>query len=98
MMTLEEKFEYMATGEPYNDLDSLLIKERELATEKTNQLNSVVIMLGITIGDNTIIGAGSVVIKDIPANVITAGNPCRVIRKITDKDKTGFDPSDSRFI
>jgi maltose O-acetyltransferase len=45
---------------------------------------------GVTIGDNTIIGAGSVVTKDVPANVIAAGVPCRVIRQITDSDKSGF--------
>lgn len=42
---------------------------------------------GVTIGSNTVIGAGSVVTKDIPDWVIAAGNPCRVIRKITDADK-----------
>ncbi|MFC6289820.1 sugar O-acetyltransferase [Levilactobacillus angrenensis] len=45
---------------------------------------------GVTIGDNTIIGAGSVVTHDIPANVIAAGNPCQVLRPITAADKTGF--------
>lgn len=45
---------------------------------------------GITIGKNTIIGSGSVVTKDIPANVIAAGNPCKVIRPVTEEDKTGF--------
>ncbi|WP_333648621.1 sugar O-acetyltransferase [Lacrimispora sp.] len=45
---------------------------------------------GVTIGDNSIIGSGSVVTKDIPANVIAAGVPCRVIREITEADKTGF--------
>lgn len=40
----------------------------------------VIICPGVTIGDNTTIGAGSVVIKDIPANVIAAGNPCHIIR------------------
>ncbi len=45
---------------------------------------------GVTIGDNTIIGAGSIVIKDIPSNVIAAGNPCKVIREITEKDKTDY--------
>lgn len=45
---------------------------------------------GITIGKNTIIGSGSVVTKDIPENVIAAGNPCKVIRPITKEDKTGF--------
>ena len=43
---------------------------------------SVTILPGVTIGDNTTIGAGSVVTKDIPANVVAAGNPCKVIRKI----------------
>lgn len=43
---------------------------------------SVVICPGITIGDNSIIGAGSVVTKSIPANVIAAGNPCKVIRNL----------------
>jgi acetyltransferase-like isoleucine patch superfamily enzyme len=42
---------------------------------------------GITIGNNTVIGAGSVVTKNIPANMVAAGNPCRVIREITDDDK-----------
>jgi maltose O-acetyltransferase len=41
---------------------------------------------GCSVGDNTIIGAGSVVTKDIPANVVAAGNPCRVIRPITEED------------
>ena len=45
---------------------------------------------GVTIGDNTIIGSGSVITKDIPANVIAAGVPCKVIRKITEADKTGY--------
>jgi maltose O-acetyltransferase len=43
---------------------------------------SVIICAGVTIGDNTTIGAGSVVVKDIPANVLAAGNPCRVIRNL----------------
>jgi acetyltransferase-like isoleucine patch superfamily enzyme len=48
---------------------------------------SVVINPGITIGDNSVVGSGSVVTKDIPANVVAAGNPCRVIREITAKDR-----------
>lgn len=47
---------------------------------------------GVTIGENTIIGSGSVVTKDIPANVVAAGVPCKVIRAITDADKTGYVP------
>jgi maltose O-acetyltransferase len=51
---------------------------------------SVTIVPGVTLGDITIIGAVSVVTKDIPANVIVAGVPCRVIRTITEKDKIGL--------
>jgi maltose O-acetyltransferase len=51
---------------------------------------SVTIVPGVTIGDNTIIGAGSVVTKDIPSNVIAVGARCRVIRSITEKDKIGL--------
>ena len=47
---------------------------------------SVVVCPGVTIGDNTVIGAGSVVTKDIPSGVVAAGNPCRVIRPITQEE------------
>ncbi len=46
-----------------------------------------VIVPGVTIGDNTVIGAGSIVTKDIPANVVAVGNPCRVLREISNHDK-----------
>jgi galactoside O-acetyltransferase len=46
-----------------------------------------VVLPGISIGENTVIGAGSIVTKDIPANVVAVGNPCRVLRKINEKDK-----------
>jgi len=42
-----------------------------------------IICPGVVIGDNTTIGAGSVVTRDIPANVFAAGNPCRVLRRLT---------------
>lgn len=45
---------------------------------------------GVSIGDNSIIGSGSVVTKSIPANVIAGGVPCKVLREITEADKTGF--------
>ena len=44
-------------------------------------------MSGVTIGDNSVIGAGSVVVHDIPDHVVAAGNPCRVIRPITEADR-----------
>jgi len=50
----------------------------------------VKILPGVTIGKGSIIGAGSIVTKDIPSRVIAAGNPCKVIRKITEKDKSGY--------
>ena len=43
---------------------------------------SAIVLGGVVIGDNTIIGAGSVVVKDIPSNSIAVGNPCKVIKKI----------------
>lgn len=50
----------------------------------------VCVLPGVTIGDNAVIGAGSVVTKDVPANVVAAGNPCRVIRPISEEDKLGY--------
>ena len=47
---------------------------------------NTVINPGVTIGDNVIIGSGSVVTKDIPSGVIAAGNPCRVLRPVTEED------------
>lgn len=63
------------------------LSERELAFPVKIGSNvwlggSVIVCPGVTIGDNTTIGAGSVVTKDIPANVVAAGNPCRVIRSV----------------
>ena len=43
---------------------------------------SVVVGPGVTIGDNSTIGAGSVVLHDVPANVVVAGNPCRIVRHV----------------
>lgn len=65
---------------------------------------STVILPGIHIGSNTVIGAGSVVTKDIPEWCIAAGNPCKVIRKITEEDKIyyykdrKFDPEAWQYI
>ena len=50
----------------------------------------VIVLPGVTIGDNTVIGAGSVVTKDIPANVVAAGNPCRILREIGERDRTYY--------
>ncbi len=47
----------------------------------------VQVMPGVTIGSNVVIGGGSVVVKDIPSNSVAVGNPCKVIRAITEEDK-----------
>lgn len=56
---------------------------------------NAVICGGVTIGDGSVIGAGSVVNHDIPAGVVAAGVPCRVIRNISEKDK--IQPEDLKF-
>lgn len=47
----------------------------------------VIVLPGITIGDHAVIGAGSVVTKDIPSDTVAVGNPCRVLREINERDK-----------
>ncbi len=47
----------------------------------------VIVLPGVTIGDNSVIGAGSVVTRDIPANVVAVGSPCRVLREIGERDR-----------
>ena len=47
----------------------------------------VVIVPGITIGDNVVVGAGSIVTKDLPDNVVAVGNPCKVLREVNEHDK-----------
>lgn len=68
--------------------------------EKTYQFNApvhigrncwlgagVIVLPGVTIGDNTVIGAGSVVTRDIPSDVVAVGSPCRVLRPIGEHDR-----------
>lgn len=50
----------------------------------------VIVMPGVTIGDNTIIGAGSIVTKDIPSGVVAVGNPCRVLREVNEHDRAYY--------
>lgn len=58
---------------------------------------NTVINPGVTIGDNVVVGSGSVVTKDVEANVIVAGNPARVIRKITKEDKEIWEREQSKY-
>lgn len=48
---------------------------------------NVTVCPGVTIGEGAVVGAGSVVTKDVPPNVVAAGNPCRVLRPITERDR-----------
>jgi len=57
----------------------------------------VAIIGGVTIGDNAVVAAGSVVIRDVPANTLVAGNPAKVVRKLTaaDRKKYRWAPQDA---
>ncbi len=83
----------------YTAAHPIVAEQRNAGIEFAKEINigssvwiggGVQICPGVTIGDNTVIGAGSVVTKDIPANVVAAGNPCRVLREITDDDMIEF--------
>ena len=51
-----------------------------------------VVLPGVTIGDNTVVGAGSIVTRDLPENVVAVGNPCRVLRPISERDYREYFP------
>ena len=61
---------------------STVIAKPVVIGDNTWVTSNVTILPGVTIGSNTIIGAGSVVSRDIPSEVFAAGNPCRVVKKI----------------
>ena len=80
----------------YTAVHATVAEERNQGLEKALPIvigdncwigGDVTILPGVTIGNNTIIGAGSVVTKDIPDHVVAVGNPCRVLRPITDEDR-----------
>ena len=80
----------------YTAAHPIFFEERNKGLEKALPINigdnvwiggDVTILPGASIGNNSVIGAKSLVTKDIPANVVAFGNPCRVIRKISEKDK-----------
>ena len=51
---------------------------------------NVVVVPGVTIGDNVVVGAGSVVTKDLPDNVIAVGNPCKILREVNEYDRVYY--------
>lgn len=82
----------------YTASHPLLAAERNRGLEKADPITigdnvwiggDVTILPGVTVGDGAVIGAGSVVTKDVPAGVVAAGNPCRVLREITEGDGIG---------
>ena len=79
----------------YTAIHPIVAKERNQGLEMAKPITikdnvwiggDVTILPGVTIGEGSVIGAKSLVTKDIPANVIAVGNPCRVVRPITDED------------
>lgn len=80
----------------YTASHPLLPSERNAGYEKAKPITignnvwfgaSVIVLPGVTIGDNCVIGAGSVVTKDIPENTLALGNPCRPLRSIDERDR-----------
>jgi len=80
----------------YTALHPLAAEDRNRGLEKAKPIvigdnvwigGNVTILPGVQIGSGSVIGAGSVVTKDIPENVVAVGNPCRVLRPITEKDR-----------
>ena len=80
----------------YTAIHPLVAAERNTELERAEPIRvsddcwlggNVTICPGVTIGQGTVIGAGSVVTKDIPAGVVAVGNPCRVLRELTEDDR-----------
>lgn len=80
----------------YTAIHPLTVEERNEGLEKAEPITigdnvwiggDVTILPGVAIGEGSVIGAGSVVTKDIPDHVVAAGNPCRVLRNITEDDR-----------
>ena len=94
---MQEK-DKMHSGELYLPNDKDIMAEQLLCLEKLYDFNAtrpteyekrekMLKEMFAEIGDNVVIGAGSVVTKDIPSNVVAVGNPCRILREIGERDK-----------
>lgn len=86
MLIEERKVKFKEDGTPYDEEYAAPINIEDGCWLASN----VTVCGGVTIGKGAIIGAGSVVTRDIPEGVFAAGNPCRVIRKITEKDSIKY--------
>ena len=81
----------ICVGDNSNVQDNCVLHEK-VTIGKGVSVGHGAILHGCTVGDNCVIGAGSVVVKDIPSNTFAAGNPCRVIRPITEEDRWSNHP------
>lgn len=77
--------------DPEERAKGALIGGRITIGDKAWIAGDVKIMAGVTIGEGAVVGCGSIVTRDIPPRTVAAGNPCRVIREITEADKVGFE-------
>ncbi len=76
--------------DPDERAQGALIGGRINVCDKVWIAGDVKILAGVTIGEGSVIGCGSIVTRDIPPRSIAVGNPCRVIRQISESDKMGF--------
>lgn len=88
---------------PYHPIDAQ-VRNAQLEGGKPITIGSnvwlggdVTVLPGVTIGSNVVIGAGSVVAKDIPSNAVAVGNPCKVVRAITDEDRVYWEAKAAQY-
>ncbi|MGY6773035.1 sugar O-acetyltransferase [Gallibacterium sp. ZY190522] len=84
LYTVGHPLHYQQRNQGYEQAKAIIIKDNVWIG------GNCVILGGVTIGENSVIGAGSVVTKSIPANSLAFGNPCRVIREINDQDRKQY--------
>ncbi|NLP09473.1 N-acetyltransferase [bacterium] len=82
---INDKYPRATTGDGSLQTEADWICEPTFVKRGASIGSSVTILCGLTIGENAIVGAGSVVTKDVPPNSVVAGNPARVLRKLEDK-------------
>lgn len=81
--------------DPEERAQGALVGGRITIGDKAWIAGDVKIMAGVTIGEGAVVGCGSIVTRDVPPRTLAAGNPCRVIRPITEADRVGFIKTDA---